>query len=349
MIENEKVGSFLRELREKEGLSQQKLGMQIYVSRQAISQWELGKCFPDLQQAIALSKIYNITIADIYAGEIITNKEKYNSIMEFIIKSEMKRTRKIITLLVTTIIVLLFIFLSYYFFNVYNKISVYTVDTIEKQSVVRGIITKSVNDIYINFELNDTVDNLCLMYNDTKLNCIANNNYLVIKESIGYNEQLPELSHLKMDDFINNLYVEINNEAKIKLKVEKDYNNDKLIFNEDNTTVNYEEKFEENTPDIPENVLKKYRYNEDEKTYTFYDKKKRLNIEYFTHNNTIIFKKEQNDETYKWIYILKNKKLFYYSKTKTKTKEKIIELSDKEITQDIEQNFIENYLNKYFY
>ena len=348
MIENEKVGSFLRELREKEGLSQQKLGMIVYVSRQAISQWELGKCVPDLQQAIALSKLYNITIADIYAGEIVTNKDKYNSIMEFIIKSEMKRTRKIITLLVTTIIVLLFIFLSYYFFNVYNKISVYTVDTIEKQYVVRGIITKSVNDIYINFELNDTVDNLCLMYNDTKLNCIANNNYLVIKESIGYNEQLPELSHLKMDDFINNLYVEINNDTKFKLKVEKDYNNDKLIFNKDDKTANYEEKYDNNF-EIPEKVKKNFKYDKEKNIYLYNNKKDNILINYIVDSNTISFKKSDDKYLHYYAYDMNANLLFHYSKYDLKNNETIIELRNEKITDDITKNFHNHYLNKYIY
>ena len=349
MIENEKVGNFLRELREKEGLSQQKLGMIVYVSRQAISQWELGKCVPDLQQAIALSKLYNITIADIYAGEIITNKEKYNSIMEFIIKSEMKRTRKIITLLVTVIILLLFIFLSYYFFNVYNKISVYTVDTIEEQYVIRGIVTKSVNDIYVNFELNETVDNLCLTYNDTKLNCMTNINYLVIKESIGYNEQLPELSHLKMDDFINNLYVEINNDTKIKLKVEKDYNNDKLIFNEDNKTANYNDKFEGNIDKIPEKVIKNFEYNEKDKKYTYTNKKEKVYIEYLHEENAVIIKCDKDKFSYYYAYNINGNKLYHYIKYDLKTKENVENLKNESITSEIQNNFIKEYLNKYIY
>ncbi len=349
MIENEKVGNFLRELREKEELSQQKLGMIVYVSRQAVSQWELGKCVPDLQQAIALSKLYNISIADIYAGEIITNKEKYNSIMEFIIKSEMKKTRKIITLLVAIICVLLFIFLAYYFFNVYNKISVYTVDTIEDKYVIRGIINKSVNDIYVNFELNETVDNLCLTYKDTKLKCSNNVNYFVTKEKIGYNEELPELSHISINEFVDNLYVEINNENRIKLNVIKDYKNDNFIFNHDTKSANYNEKFESNNKEIPDKILKNFQYNEKENQYKYTNKKDEINIDYNLNNNTIIFEYKIKSKIYNVIYNLLEKKITYYSIKDMKTNEIEHENKEKEISKDIEQTFIDQYLNKYIY
>jgi transcriptional regulator with XRE-family HTH domain len=266
MINLEKMGKFLRKNREKLNLSQTELGRKVFVTRQAVSQWELGKNFPDLQSAIALAKLYNVNIGDIYAGEILSDKNKYNSIIEFVIKSEMKRMRKIITMLVITISIILLLFLSYYFINVYNKISIYTINTIEEPYHINGIITKSVNDVYVNFELNKNVDNLCLMYKDTKLNCMSNTNYFVIKESIGYNEQLPELSKISINDFINNLYVEINKDTKIKLNIENDYKNDQLIFKEGNKSSYYEDEFGINN-DIPSKIKDNFKYNKDTNRY----------------------------------------------------------------------------------
>ena len=353
MLDYEKIGNFLRELREKHGLSQQMLGHKVYVSRQAVSQWELGKCFPDLETSVALAKLYGISIADIYAGEIITNKDKYNSVMEFIIKSEMKRVRKIITLLVITICTLLLIFLSYYFFNVYNKISVYTVDTIEKPYIIHGVINKSVKDIYINFEINKTLDNVCLIYNDTKLKCMKDSNYLVIKESIGYNEQLPELSKINFNDFINNLYVEINNEQKIKLNINKDYKNDNLLFNSDDETVNYNEQYNSNNNDIPEKVKNNFEKIDDNcYSMTKKTKDKQIEIRYIINDKIINVKEIQNNISKSWKYDIPTKTIIIYDVYNLISNRFVYKYNNKSNEnmnkKDIDY-FNDNYLNKYIY
>ncbi|MBE6158508.1 MAG: helix-turn-helix domain-containing protein [Firmicutes bacterium] len=344
MINLEKMGKFLRKNREKLNLSQTELGRKIYVTRQAVSQWELGKNFPDLQSAIALAKLYNVNIGDIYAGEILSDKNKYNSIIEFVIKSEMKRIRKIITMLVISLFVILLLFLSYYFISVYNKISIYTINTIEEPYQINGIITKSVNDVYVNFELNKEVNNLCLIYNDTKLNCIKNTNYLVIKETIGNNEQLPELSKISINKFINNLYIEIDNETKIKLNIVHDYKNDKLVFSEESENSDYEDKYIINNS-IPKKVLETFKYIKEENIYKLTTNN--IEIKYAIDNNVIITKIANKSKTNYYSYDISNDVLYEYTTIDSNNVSK--KLKNDEISKEIKKYFKEEILYKYVY
>ncbi len=296
---------------------------------------------------MVLAELYGITIADIYAGEIVTNKDKYNSVIEFIIKSEMKRTKKIITLLSSVIVILLLLFFSYYFFNVYNKIRIYSVDTIEEPYVVRGLITKSVNDFYINLGLNKEYNNICLIYKDTNLKCVNDANYLVIKEKIGYNEQLPELSHIKTKDLIDNLYIKID-DYKLKLNVIKDYKNDSLIFNEDNETANYDERYNINNSNVPEKVRINFKYDKDNNEYNYSDDNKKIKITYSMQDKTIYITKEQKNYIEYWLYDLISNKLSDYT-TIDKNNNVIKELKSDQITNKLSEDFKNDYLNKYIY
>lgn len=344
MINLEKMGKFLRKNREKLNLSQTELGRKVFVTRQAVSQWELGKNFPDLQSAIALAKLYNVNIGDIYAGEILSDKNKYNSIIEFVIKSEMNRIRKVIIMLVTSLFVISLLFLSYYFINVYNKISIYTINTIEEPYQINGIITKSVNDVYVNFELNQNVENLCLAYKETKLNCMSNTNYFVIKESIGYNEQLPELSKISINDFINNLYVEINRDTKIKLNIEHDYKNDQLIFKEGNKSSNYEDEFNIDK-NIPKKVLETFKYIKEENIYKLTTNN--IEIKYVIDNNAIITKIVNKSNTNYYSYDISNDILYEYTTIDSNNVSK--KLKKDEISKEINNYFKEEILYKYVY
>ena len=51
----------LLELRTKHGLSQEQLGEQVHVTRQAVSRWETGEAVPDTEKVIQLSRIFHVT------------------------------------------------------------------------------------------------------------------------------------------------------------------------------------------------------------------------------------------------------------------------------------------------
>lgn len=60
-----KQGEFLKNLRVKNNLSQEKLGELLGVSRQSVSKWEQGYALPDTENLVALSKLYNISVDSI--------------------------------------------------------------------------------------------------------------------------------------------------------------------------------------------------------------------------------------------------------------------------------------------
>ena len=52
----------LVELRRKAGLSQEELASRLEVSRQAVSKWESGQTLPDLERAVALSRLFGVSL-----------------------------------------------------------------------------------------------------------------------------------------------------------------------------------------------------------------------------------------------------------------------------------------------
>lgn len=77
------LGEKILELRKKNGLSQEQLGDKVNVTRQTISNWELGETSPNPEQLKLLSKALNISIDDLLDNDIknvvvekISNTEK---------------------------------------------------------------------------------------------------------------------------------------------------------------------------------------------------------------------------------------------------------------------------------
>jgi transcriptional regulator with XRE-family HTH domain len=77
------VGNKIYELRKNAKLSQEQLAEKINVTRQTISNWELGQTVPDIIQATEISKIFNITLDELVDNNVkdilvekISNTEK---------------------------------------------------------------------------------------------------------------------------------------------------------------------------------------------------------------------------------------------------------------------------------
>ena len=56
----------VKELREKEGLTQKKLGEKVNVSRQAITAIETGKYDPSLWLAYDIAQLFNMSIEEVF-------------------------------------------------------------------------------------------------------------------------------------------------------------------------------------------------------------------------------------------------------------------------------------------
>ncbi|MHC1723917.1 MAG: helix-turn-helix domain-containing protein [Aminipila sp.] len=59
----------LQQLRAQKNLTQEQLAEQLYVSRTAISKWESGKGYPNIESLKCISKIFSVTIDELLSGE----------------------------------------------------------------------------------------------------------------------------------------------------------------------------------------------------------------------------------------------------------------------------------------
>ena len=61
-------------LRKEKGLSQEELAAQISVSRQAISRWEVGDTQPDVENLLALSRVFGVSTDFLLRDDIPVNR-----------------------------------------------------------------------------------------------------------------------------------------------------------------------------------------------------------------------------------------------------------------------------------
>lgn len=76
MLDYKKIGQFIYEERKKLNITQEELGELLFVTRQAISKWERGKCMPDYDSLLRLSKIFSTSIDEIIYGKRFFPKRK---------------------------------------------------------------------------------------------------------------------------------------------------------------------------------------------------------------------------------------------------------------------------------
>ncbi len=69
MIDQNKIGGFLRELRKEKELTQEQLAEKFGVSSRSVSRWENGSTMPDLSILVELADYYEVDIKEIVDGE----------------------------------------------------------------------------------------------------------------------------------------------------------------------------------------------------------------------------------------------------------------------------------------
>lgn len=76
----------LKSIRKKAGMSQEKLAEKIGVSRQAITKWETDAGVPDIDNMMALSSLFNISLDELLSNEKIEKRQidwLYESVTEY--------------------------------------------------------------------------------------------------------------------------------------------------------------------------------------------------------------------------------------------------------------------------
>ncbi len=76
------TGKIIKELREKQGLTQLELADIINVSDKAVSKWETGKGLPDITLIEPLAKALKVSVIELMNGEYITNKNESSNMLK---------------------------------------------------------------------------------------------------------------------------------------------------------------------------------------------------------------------------------------------------------------------------
>lgn len=80
----------LQELRKRRGLTQEELADALYVSRAAVSKWESGRGYPNIDSLKAIAVFFSVTIDELLSGEELLSvaeedgREKRNKLLDLV-------------------------------------------------------------------------------------------------------------------------------------------------------------------------------------------------------------------------------------------------------------------------
>lgn len=156
-------GKFLAQLRKEKGLTQIQLAEQLNVTDKAISRWETGKNYPDIEIFESLSNVLNVSISELLEGKRIEKEELFTVSEDHIVKQikKNKKSNKIYRIIICIVIISAIV--SGYIamkangvFDgvIYNKIPCYSNDISTIMNNIDGYITqrpKSDGDFIIDY------------------------------------------------------------------------------------------------------------------------------------------------------------------------------------------------------
>lgn len=123
MIDQIKIGGFLRELRKEKQLTQEQLAEKFGVSSRSVSRWENGNTMPELGILVELADFYEVDIKEIIDGERKSEsmkkeeKETLRKVADYAeIEKRLVVKRKCIVTFVVTLVCALFIMIGYFIF-----------------------------------------------------------------------------------------------------------------------------------------------------------------------------------------------------------------------------------------
>ena len=117
------LGDKILQLRKKNGLSQEQLGEKVDVTRQTISNWELGETTPNPEQLKKMSKAFNVSV-----DEILDNDSK-----EFLM-NKISNTERLAGIIIKILKVIGFVFIGYIIFMIIAVIGLGTYTVVKKDN-----------------------------------------------------------------------------------------------------------------------------------------------------------------------------------------------------------------------
>ena len=109
-----KIGKFISQKRKEKNITQSELSEKLGISDRAISKWENGICLPDIDNMFELCKIFNITINDLFSGEVVdmndNEKKLEENLLEMVRLKEQRDKELLLLEIFIGVIVSLFMF-----------------------------------------------------------------------------------------------------------------------------------------------------------------------------------------------------------------------------------------------
>lgn len=81
-----KIGKFISEKRKEKNITQSELAEKLYITDRAVSKWERGICLPDAGTMPDLCEILDISINDLFSGEIVDMKDNEKVLEEHLLE-----------------------------------------------------------------------------------------------------------------------------------------------------------------------------------------------------------------------------------------------------------------------
>lgn len=233
----DKIGSFLKKMREEKGYTQDELADKIPIGRTAISKWERGVTIPDPIVLVKISEIFNISINEILKGEKNIQNTTSDDVTFELYKKNYK-SRKIIKVLSFSTFILMFCLLAVYFVLSYKTTKVYNVYGFGKNFEMNNgfiIFTREkyyFSTGYIENKKNYKITKLELYIKEKngemKLVNSEDSSTMFLIDIYGYDEY--NLINFINDEYITYLKIYYNDTFEIiKLTYKKDYINDSIF------------------------------------------------------------------------------------------------------------------------
>ncbi len=118
-MNQQKIGTFLKQLRKDKGLTQEQLAEHFYVSSRTVSRWETGSNMPDVDMLIELAGFYDVDIREIINGERKSEtmdnetKDTLKKVAEYAVEESNKRKERLRTMLAGSTCLMLICYLLF--------------------------------------------------------------------------------------------------------------------------------------------------------------------------------------------------------------------------------------------
>ena len=128
-MDQEKIGKFLLLLRREKKMTQAQLAEILNVSDKTISKWERGICLPEMNTIDMVTKFFDISLMEFYAGErnvVLSNKivnETAKNAVRLSSKKQYQKYKKIIVMILIISLITILIITSLFMINTYGKYS----------------------------------------------------------------------------------------------------------------------------------------------------------------------------------------------------------------------------------